>query len=608
MGNNWELATKQHAQGREYYWYNYPDGATVNGHDNVVWAQHYDADVSGDVLLVKRNPVSGEFSAVRTNNSGVDGYQPDGRGSLFHTSSVEKFYGADIGNTPLEQLFDTTKLRPTAIRYEVTKGSQTIPSDTTYTLYDKPQVYTIDGDKIFPKSYIEYHDGTGRIDWHQDWPYESVITEYPQAREENNVRYRVSVPQSIPGSNRLFRLTEDGKPDGITDVFAPTNPLQLDFGKGAGKTQALQVDRLGDRDVYHMVDGSAYAVAHDDGKMTRVHFENGKPDMSDIKQFKGTEGYTETYSKPWGTIFGQAKEVTISPKQAKYELVNGGDVVHFKTPSKVEGFDNVDWVYTDPNGDRVMQLADGAQTRVKFPLGGAKTGVAGMEVAEGVQVIPGPGGFQRFWFQQGDSMVPMDVIPDRPGVGLIRRPGEIMEVSATPEGWRSITTVFEKDQLPVVYVDDNGVAQEPKTIPLSRCVDANGNPKPINQETFKTGLMTKWGLALERVTYPSGTTELKIATSADTTAYVEIDVNGNKVVRNAAGKITKLVPEPKDYPRLNDVKPIRRIVNAKDFPDVSQPAADVAPPPEDEVGGDEGTTDAPHHDDLDDTDKLDTDE
>jgi hypothetical protein len=586
-GVGWDAVSDENPTPRQFQWYNYPEGVSFKGsfegNDNVIWAAHYGPNLD-EVILVKRNPISKELSARRYTSDPQ--YEADGNGRMFSSSSVEKFFDASANGTDFDALFNSNVgLRAT--RYNIVEGNELFPSGSSFTNFSKPQVYDLGGEKIFPSSMLEYNDANGRVDYHQDYPFETVVSEFDKPIESEGVRFNVAVPQTAPGSWRLFRLDAQGNHQGFTDVFTDESPLKTSFG------EAIQVDRIGNKDVYHMKDGSSYTMTHRDGKIEQKHYVNGE--VESTKTYKKDAGYDENYNPPWRTVFGLADKVTVAPTKATYHLESGGTVDLFKTPTKYGDIENVKWIYTDPDGDITLQLEDGAQTRVKMPKDGVQTGVPGAPDAVGVQVVPGLGGFNRYYFENGETF---DVYPDRPGVGISREAGKVTEVGTGPNGWRVITTNFNKGQLPTVEVEDPRTGIRRFQLPMEKCFDDNQNPIPVISEEYKSGLMTKWGLALARETYWTGYSKLRLAEGTKGYREIDLDPAGNQIKRDAQGNVT-LIPEPKEFPSLRGIASPRRIVNARDFParKVNMPG-DGVPPPDDSAWEDAAAAEEEiHHND-----------
>jgi hypothetical protein len=549
----YEAPSEEYPRGRDFVWFSYPGGAHVNGHDNVVWGAQYDADVN-EVMLVKRDPNTLERSAVRMRNDGkiIDNAE-DGRGGNFTATSVEKMYYQEANDVPLNLLFDSNKgLR--AIKYEVEEGNDLIPDNTTYTRYAYPQLYDIDGVDITPAASVEYHDGSGRIDYHQDQPFQNIITEWPEPRQDGDVRYRVSVPQAIPGSHRVFALDANNKQTGIVDFFSPDHPLDTDFG------QAIRVDREGPSTTYQLKDGSAVRIIHYDGQMIQTHLTNG---IEETKIYGEGEGYSEKYSSPWETVFGLSNEVKVTASKAEYHLVNGGVADLYSEPTTFKNFKNVDWVYHDPSGDNAIQLHDGSKTRVLVPKDGIDTGVAGVKNAVGMTSFEGVGGFNRYYLDNG---APMDVLPSNPGLGIIRTPGRLTLIGGVNGNWKEATFLFKTGELPEIVEADatNGVRRSEQ--PFEKCIDDDGNFLDLYPEVYPNGLLTKWGLASERHTYWTGGSTLKLIDGTKDGRLIELDLNGDRVIRNSQNEIIGTEKEPNAYPHLENVAPPRRVVNSKDFP------------------------------------------
>jgi hypothetical protein len=553
----YEAPSEEYPRGREYVWFSYPGGAHLNGHDNVVWGAQYDADVN-EVMLVKRDPNTLERSAVRMRNDGKIIENPeDGRGDNFTATSVEKMYYKEANGVPLNLLFDSNKgLR--AIKYEVKEGNALVPDKTTYTRYAYPQLYDIDGLTISPNASVEYHDGSGRVDYHQDQPFQNIITEWPEPRQEANVRYRVSVPQTIEGSHRVLALDENNQQIGYVDFFNPKHPLDTDFG------QATRVDRVGASTTYQMKDGSAVRIDHYDGEMIQTRTTNG---IEEYKIYGDGEGYSEKYSSPWETVFGLAKEVKVTAKKAEYHLVNGGVAELYSEPTTFKNFQNVDWVYHDPSGDNSIQLHDGSNTRVLVPKDGIDTGIPGRpetSTAVGMTSFEGAGGFNRYYLKDGRTM---DVLPGNPGVGISRSPGRLNLSFGLADGtWKESTFEFKPGELPdvVVRTAANGARRDP--IPDENAVDDEGSFIDLYPESYPNGLLTKWGLASERHTYWTGGSTLKLIDGTKDGKLIELDINGDQVLRNKDGEIIGTIKEPDAFPHLQNVAPPRRAVSSKDFP------------------------------------------
>jgi hypothetical protein len=586
----YEPPSEEYPRGRDYVWFNYPGGAHVNGHDNVVWAAQYDADVN-EVMLVKRHPVTLERSAVRMRNDGkiIDNPE-DGRGGNFTATSVERMYFKEANDVPLNLLFDSNKgLR--AIKYEVEEGNDLIPDKTTYTRYAYPQLYP--GLQISPNSSVQYHDGSGRIDYHQDQPFQNVITEWPEPIQDGDVRYRVSVPQTIPGSHRILALDANDKQIGFVDFFHPDHPLDTDFGP------AVRVDRSLDNSstLYQLKDGSAVRVITYDGEMFSTHKTNG---IEETKIYADGEGYSEKYSTPWETVFGQANEVKVTAKKAEFHLVNRGVAELYTDPTTFKIFKNVDWVYHDPSGDNAIQLHDGSRTRILIPKDGIDTGVPGkpeITTAVGMTSFEGAGGFDRYYLKNGKTM---DVLPSRPGLGVSRSPGQLtVNFGVDGGGWKESRYEFTPGELPdVVITDSASGAARRYTLSFENCVDDESNFIDLFPESYPNGLLTKWpyGLASERHTYWTGGSTMKFIDGTKEGKLIELDANGDQVIRNAQGEIIEIRKEPDAYPHLQIVAPPRRAVSSIDLP--QQPIATDADAAtvEEEIAPDEQPQQEEHHD------------
>ncbi|HEY9680748.1 MAG TPA: hypothetical protein V6C86_04130 [Oculatellaceae cyanobacterium] len=597
-GTSWEATSEDNPTPRQFHWYSYPEGVSFHGrfegNDNVIWAAHYGPNLD-EVVLVSRDPITKALSAKKY--FADPEYAADNTGRMFSSHSIKKTFDRSANGTDFHDLFNSEQgLRATS--YDIAEGNDLLPSNTTFTTFTKPQVYDLGGEKIFPSSMLEYHDANGRVDYHQDYPFETTITEYEKPIEtEGGIRFKVAIPQNTPNSWRLFRLTADGRPDGFTDVFTEEHPLETSFGK------VLQVDRLGNKDLYHMEDGSAVMMIHRDGKIVKEHWVNGR--LESTKNLKKDAGYDEIYSPPWRSIFGLADKVTVTPTKAVYHLESGGTVNHFKEPTTYGHFENVEWVYEDPNGDKTLQLSDGAHTRVRIPVDGVKTGVTAFPDAIGVQIVPGLGGFNRYYFEGGEHF---DVSPDRPGVGVYRGEGVVTEIGNGPNGWTIVSHYFNKGQLPTVEITDARTGVREIQLPMEKCFDDHKNPIPVITEVYKSGLMTKWGLALERQTFWSGSSKLRISDGAKGIREIDLDAAGNMIQRDAAGNQIGIIPEPKDFPSLRGVASPRRIVNSKDFAPrtVNMPGDEAPAAPYDDSAWEEAPPDEDHHES--DDDKLDVDD
>lgn len=550
----YENPSDEYPRGREYLIYEYPGGAEVNGHKNVVWAARY--DVGGDeAMLVKSDPRTQERSVVRLRNDGLPIEMPrDGREGFFQASSVEKMFYREANDVPINLLFENDKgLR--AIKYEVLEGNKLIPDDTTYTRYAYPQMYEIDGIDITPTASVEYHDGSGRVDYHQDYPFQNIITEWPEPIEDANVRYRVSVPQTIPGSHRAFALDKKNNQIGVVDIFSKDHPLDTDFGP------ALRVDREGASTLYQLKDGSAVLIGHYEGKMYMTRQVNGIEEPT--KVFEGDDGYSEKYSKPWESIFGLVNEVKVTGSKAVYHLVNGGTAEHFADPTPFNNLGKIDWVYRDLSGDASVQLHDGSKTRIYLPKNGIDTGVAGVNNAQGVTSFEGVGGFNRFYLQNG---LAMDVLPHNPGLGIIRRPGQLTLIGGVNGNWKEASFFFKHGQLPEVVESGQNIPVRRTTQPFEKCIDADNDVIDLYPEVYPNGLLTKWGLAKERHTYWTGGSHLLIDNGTKEGLEIELDAAGNRLIRNSEGQVIKTIPEPDRYPHLTTISPPRRVVTSADFP------------------------------------------
>jgi hypothetical protein len=542
IGQGKEPPSDEYPRGRTFDYIKYPGGAHINGHDNVIREARYD-DSLDEVMLVKEDPITHERSAVRLRNDGLPvDITSDGRGGTIQASSVEKFYYNGANAVPPDLLFDSNLfLRGT--RYEVSVGNDLVPDGSTYSTFTYPQRYVIDGVPITPTASVEYNNASGRIDYHQDEPFQNVITEWPKPIEDANVRYRVTVPQTIPGSHRVFALDADNKPMGVVDVFSAEHPLDTDFGP------VRRVDRQANSSLYHLVDGSSVKIGHFEGRMFKTHQIDGV-DTDTI--YEGNDGYSEKYSKPWESVFGLVNEVKTTPTKAEYHLVNNGVAELYRQPIEFGNFKSVDWVYHDPNGDKVIQL-HGSNTRVRIPKDGIETGIASVPKAEAVSTFAGAGGFTRYYRHNGDVM---DVLPSNPSRGIIRKPGQISFIDGVGEDWREATFLFEQGKLPKIATSDPVNGTRIKTQPLELCLDDVNNFLAVVPEKYPGGLLTKWGLATKRDTYWTGGSHLTIKDESGLST-IELDRDGNKVTRGDDGAVVGIEPEPASYPNVDGALPPR---------------------------------------------------
>jgi hypothetical protein len=305
-----------------------------------------------------------------------------------------------------------------------------------------------------------------------------------------------------------------------------------------------------------MKDGSAVLIGHYEGKMYQTHRTNG---IDETKIYEGNEGYSEKYSSPWESVFGLVKEVKITPKQAEYHLVNDGVAELYAKPTPFGNFKSVDWVYHDKPGDKVIQL-HGSNTHVRIPKDGIDTGVDHLPKAEAVSTFEGKGGFTRYYLHNGDVM---DVLPSNPSQGIIRKPGEISfyDYDRVGKDWTLASYFFKQGgELPQIEMKNDRFRGEGVVIfeqPYKYCVDAKGTLLPIVSEEYPGGLLTKWGLATQRKTFWTGESDLTIKDSSGLSTIINLDRDGNRVIRDDDKAIVRIEPEPASYPDLNDVLPPR---------------------------------------------------
>jgi hypothetical protein len=404
---------------------------------------------------------------------------------------------------------------------EVTKGSELVPDNTTYTQYTSAERYRIGAVDIKPSASVSYPDG--RVDWHQKEPFPNLITEWPEVQQIGDLRYKFSVPQTMEGSHRVFALDENGNStDTIVDIFSKSNPLDTTFGK------ALRVTRSPDGTLYQMQDGSSVKIFYHEGKMYSTTLASGADEADAVvKEFGPKEGYSEKYSTPWETVFGLAKEVRITPTKAVYELANGDIAAHYSEPVTFNNIKNVEWSYQRSNKDTTLQLADHDKTRVWLPKSGVATGVAGIKAA-GQAELSSDAGFKRYYLANGD---PVDILPSEPVDGVrgiqavVRKPGELTYRTGTESNWNQVTIRFAEGQLPKVEVMNSSGSTTGFTQPPEHCFDDKNRMFNIAPETYPNGVKTEWGVAAERGTYWTGEGSLTMRDGR----FIKLDAAGKQI-------------------------------------------------------------------------------